>query len=79
MSLKDAHNAILEAIQGKVGEIKDIKSVSIGELTTLSPDKFPACYIILDRDEEADAVDRDARILSNIHDSHFRSPSKARL
>jgi len=54
MSLKDVHNAILEAIQGKVGEIKDIKSVSIGELTTLSPDKFPACYIILDRDEEAD-------------------------
>jgi len=54
MSLKEVHNDILGAIKTAVETITDIKSVTIGELTTLSPEKFPACYIIPDKDEEED-------------------------
>ena len=53
-SLKTVHSDILNAIKTKLTELTALKSITIGELTTLPPDKFPACYIIPSRDEEAD-------------------------
>jgi len=54
MSLEETHDAILDAIKTKIEELTAIKSTTIGELSTLSADKYPACYIIPGRDEIED-------------------------
>ena len=54
MALKTVHADILDAIKSKIAELTEIKSVTVGELTTLPPDKFPACYVIPGKDEEGD-------------------------
>jgi len=54
MPLKTVHADILDAIKAKVEELTTIKSITVGELTVLPPDKFPACYIIAGRDQEDD-------------------------
>jgi len=54
MALKTIHKDILTAIKTKIAELTSIKSVTVGELATLPPDKFPACYLIPARDEEDD-------------------------
>jgi len=54
MPLKTVHNDILAAIASKVNTLTAIKSVTIGELAALPPDKFPACYIIPKLDAEED-------------------------
>jgi len=53
MGLDLLHWDILEAIETKLGEVTDLKSISIGELKAVPPDKFPACFIIPKRDPES--------------------------
>ena len=54
MGLEETHDAVLDAIKTKIEELITIKSVTIGELTVLSADKYPAAYIIPARDEIED-------------------------
>jgi len=54
MALKTVHSEILDAIKSKIDEIVAIKSITIGELKVLPPDKFPAVYVIPSKDEEGD-------------------------
>jgi len=53
MGLDIIHSGILDAIKTKLGEISELKSISIGELKAVPPDKFPACFIIPKRDIES--------------------------
>ena len=51
----DTHWNILSAIKTKLEELEssgDLKEVTIGELKTVPPDKFPICFIIPKRDPE---------------------------
>ena len=53
MGLDTTHWNILNAIKIRLGELSDdLESITIGELKTVPPDKFPACFIIPKRDPE---------------------------